>query len=166
MGPRGILWKVRNRHTNLHTMPIISRGKVRTEAPSVMLLAWFIDFFPLPNARNEIRCAPGDIVHIAYGDEDDTGTVKEDPAHRTFRAEMLGRGCQCFKTRALLDTPRLSIHARARALAMRRHYAPSHRASDPIVCPIRSQTLHRRFHALLPGLWIIPRASLNWRRRS
>lgn len=41
--------------------------------------------FPLSDARIEIRCAPGDIVHVAFDYQDDTWTVEEDPEHRKFR---------------------------------------------------------------------------------
>ena len=54
---------------------------------------WFYDYdssmayqiFPLSNARIEVRCAPGDIVHVAFNPIDDTWTVEEDSEHRTFR---------------------------------------------------------------------------------
>lgn len=41
--------------------------------------------FPLSNARLEVRCAPGDIVHIAYDPYMDTWAVEEDQEKRTFR---------------------------------------------------------------------------------
>jgi hypothetical protein len=43
--------------------------------------------FPLSNARTEVRCSPGDIVHIAYNGLDDTWTVEEDPHHHMFRTK-------------------------------------------------------------------------------
>jgi hypothetical protein len=41
--------------------------------------------FALTNARLEVRCAPGDIVHVAFNGYDVTWTVEEDPEHRIFR---------------------------------------------------------------------------------
>jgi len=41
--------------------------------------------FPLQNARYEIRCAPGDIVHVVWDLRNDTWAVEEDPEHLTYR---------------------------------------------------------------------------------
>lgn len=43
------------------------------------------EIFELPNARLEIRCAPGKIVHIKLDVYDDTWAVEEDPEHHKFR---------------------------------------------------------------------------------
>ena len=57
------------------------------------------EIFELPNSRFEVRCTPGDMVHIAFDYSDDTWTVEEDPQHIPFRnrgealdrARLIGR---------------------------------------------------------------------------
>jgi hypothetical protein len=39
---------------------------------------------PLPDGRTEIRCTPGDIVHIALIKDHNAWTVEEDPERRTY----------------------------------------------------------------------------------
>jgi hypothetical protein len=41
---------------------------------------------PLPNGRYQVRCVPGDIVHIAFDALNNRWTVEEDPKHQTFRS--------------------------------------------------------------------------------
>jgi len=41
----------------------------------------------LPNARYEVRCAPGDIVHFAFDFGNDTWGVEEDPERQVFRTK-------------------------------------------------------------------------------
>jgi hypothetical protein len=43
------------------------------------------EMLSLPDARIEIRCVPGDIMHIAFNGIDDTWMVEEDPHHAKFR---------------------------------------------------------------------------------
>jgi hypothetical protein len=43
------------------------------------------ELLPLSNGRLQVRCVPGDILHIAYNALDDAWTVEDDPVHRTFR---------------------------------------------------------------------------------
>ena len=67
------------------------------------------EIFDLPNSRFEVRCAPGDIVHIAFDYSDDTWTVEEDPQHILFqnrgeavnRARLVGRDPDFVTPRAL-----------------------------------------------------------------
>jgi hypothetical protein len=47
----------------------------------------------LQNGRLEVRCAPGEIVHITFRFSDDTWAVDEDPERQVFltRSEALDR---------------------------------------------------------------------------
>jgi hypothetical protein len=44
------------------------------------------ELIPLLNSRYEVRCVPGDTLHIAFNFRNATWTVEEDPKHQTFRS--------------------------------------------------------------------------------
>ncbi len=63
------------------------------------------EIFALANTRIEVRCAPGDIVHVAFNVYDDTWVVEEDPEHLAFRT----RGEALDRARLVGRDPDFSI---------------------------------------------------------